>query len=318
MTDPFEAPFFEALREPVTPADPDPEFAGRLRRRLTREVFASSPGGTVSQQTVATRIHHLPARPPALTPYLVVSDARRALNWYAEVFGAQLRGELWVNQDGTIGHAEVDLGDAVLMFSEASDLWPDVPVRAPDSPATFSHSLHLEVDDVDASTERARRSGAAVEREPSDQPYGRASVIVDPFGHRWILLRQPVQARLARPTDPDRPPGRLRQGDVADVAMVARDARRAKEFYEAVLQVPFSAGHPGAWRAHQTSPPLSIMPSEGAEPEVQLSYRVDDIAAAVERVLAAGGHADPPVRRQFGLLADCVDDQGATFRLWQP
>jgi predicted enzyme related to lactoylglutathione lyase len=51
---------------------------------------------------------------------------------------------------------------------------------------------------------------------------------------------------------------------------------------------------------------------------VQLSYRVDDIAAAVERVRAVGGHADEPERKAYGLLAECVDDQGATFRLWQP
>jgi uncharacterized glyoxalase superfamily protein PhnB len=300
MTDPFDA-----LREPVTPVDPDPGFAGRLRSRLTREIFASA-GGTMSQQTVQTRAEREPARPPALAPYIVVSDARRAMDWYVEVFGAQRRGELYVNADGTIGHAEVGLGDAVLMFSEASDLWPDVPVRAPDSPATFSHSLHLEVDDVDASTARARRGGASVEREPADQPYGRASVIVDPFGHRWILLRQPAQA------------SGLRQGDVANVTMMARDARRAKEFYEAVLQVPFSSGHPGAWRTDETRPPLGILPSQDAEAGVQLSYRVDDIAAAVERVRAAGGHADEPGRRPYGLLAECVDDQGASFRLWQP
>jgi uncharacterized glyoxalase superfamily protein PhnB len=295
----------EALREPVTPADPDPEFAGRLRMRLTREVFAS-PGGTMSQQTVASGAEREPASRPALTPYIVVSDARRALDWYAEVFGARRRGELYVNADGTIGHAEVAIGDAVLMFAEASDLWPDVPVRAPDSPTTFSHTLHLEVDDVDASTERARRGGALVEREPVDQPYGRGSVIVDPFGHRWMLLRPPARA------------GRPRQGDVANVTMVARDAQRAKEFYEAVLQVPFSPGHPGSWRAGQTRPPLSILSSEGTEPGVQLSYRVDDIAAAVGRVRAAGGRADPPERKPYGLLAECVDDQGAAFRLWQP
>jgi uncharacterized glyoxalase superfamily protein PhnB len=300
MTDPFEA-----LREPVTPVDPDPDFAGRLRMRLTREVFAS-PGGTMSQQTVATRVQREPARPPALTPYIVVSDARRAMDWYAEVFGAQRRGELHVNADGTIGHAEVGIGDAVLMFAEASDLWPDVPVRAPDSPATFSHTLHLQVDDVDATTERARRGGASVEREPVDQPYGRGSVIIDPFGHRWMLLRPPTQG-----TGP-------RQGDLANVTMVARDAHRAKEFYQAVLQVPFSSGHPGTWRTAQTQPSLGIMPARGAEPEVQLSYRVDDIAAAVERVRAAGGHADEPERKPYGLLAECADDQGATFRLWQP
>jgi uncharacterized glyoxalase superfamily protein PhnB len=188
MTDPFDA-----LREPITPVDPDPDFAGRLRQLLTREVFAPA-GGTMSQETAVTGVEREPAWPPTLTPYIVVADARRALDWYVEVFGAQRRGELHVNADGTIGHAEVGIGDSVLMFSEASDLWPDVPVRAPDSPATFSHSLHLEVDDVDASTDRALRSGASVEREPTDQPYGRAAVIVDPFGHRWILLRRPAWA----------------------------------------------------------------------------------------------------------------------------
>jgi uncharacterized glyoxalase superfamily protein PhnB len=191
VTDPFEA-----LREPVTPADPDPGFAGRLRLRLNREVF-TSPGGIMSEQTAELQIDREPSWPPALTPYLVVSDARRALDWYAGVFGAQRRGEPIVNADGTIGHAEVDIGGAVLMFSEASDLWPDVPVRAPDSPATFSHSLHLEVSDVDETTERARRAGASVEREPADQPYGRSSVIVDPFGHRWILLRPPARRTRA-------------------------------------------------------------------------------------------------------------------------
>ena len=260
----------------------------------------------MSQQTVAAGAEREPAWPPALTPYIVVSDARRAMDWYVEVLGAQRRGELHVNADGTIGHAEVGIGDAVLMFAEPSGLWPDVPVRAPDSPTTFSHSLHVQVDDVDASTERARRSGALVEREPADQPYGRSSVIVDPFGHRWMLLRPPGRAT------------RLRQGDIANVTMVTRDAHRAKEFYEAVLQVPFASGHPGAWRTDQTRPPLSILPSRGAEPEVQLSYRVDDMAAAVERVRAAGGRADEPRRMPYGLIAECVDDQGATFRLWQP
>ena len=212
MTDPFEA-----LREPVTPVDPDPDFAGRLRMRLTREVFAP-PGGTMSQQTVATRVEREPAWPPALTPYIVVSDARRAMDWYVEVFGAEPRGELYVNADGTIGHAEVGIGDAVLMFSEASGLWPDVPVRAPDSPATFSHSLHLEVDDVDASTERARRSGASVER--SCRPALRSR----------LGARRPVRA----PLDPAQAAvagHRPHQGDVrtCDLAPI----RPGQEFDEA-------------------------------------------------------------------------------------
>jgi hypothetical protein len=172
-------------------------------------------------------------------------DTRLAEDLTAESFvglvrrgvGAQRRGELHVNADGTIGH-----GDAVLMFAEASDLWLDVPVRAPDSPATFSHTLHLEVDDVHASTERARPGAAAP---------------------RWNGSRSTSPAVGAR------------------------------------------------WSSTRSAP-------LGAEPEVQLCYRVDDIAAAVERVRAAGGHADEPERKPHGLTAECVDDQRASFRPWQP
>jgi uncharacterized glyoxalase superfamily protein PhnB len=298
MTDPFEA-----LREPVTPVDPDPGFAGRLRERLTREVFASTPGGTMSPQAAVER---QPAWPPALTPYITVSDARRAIDWYVEVFGAHRRGPDHVNADGTIGHAEIGIDDAVLMLSERSDLWPDVPVAAPDNPTTFSHSLHLQVQDVDGTTERARRNGASVERPPADQPYGRGAVIVDPFGHRWHLLRPPAGAT------------RLRQGDVANVTMTAPHPERAKDFYAAVLQVSFTESHRGAWRTEESKPPFGIFPSQPGETQVQLSYRVDDIAAAVERVRAAGGRAKEPERVRFGLLAECTDNQGTAFRLWQP
>jgi predicted enzyme related to lactoylglutathione lyase len=315
MSDPFEA-----LREPVTPADPDPGFAGRLRQRLTREIFASA-GGTMSQPTTSqqpTTTQHpttplRPARPrretawpPALTPTIMVSDARRAVDWYIEVFGAERRDEPYVNADGTIGHVEVSIDDGVLMLSEPSDLWPDVPVRAPENPATFSHTLHLQVDDVDGTTERARRAGAAVEREPTDQPYGRGAVIVDPFGHRWMVLRPPAGAT------------RLRQGDVANVTVKATDVMAAKDFYEAVLQVPFTSAHPGQWRTVETRPPLGIQPAGDEAPGARLSFRVDDIAVAVGRVRDAGGRATEPERKPFGLIAECADDQGTEFNLWQP
>jgi uncharacterized glyoxalase superfamily protein PhnB len=311
MTDPFDA-----LLEAVTPIDPDPGFAGRLRQRLTREIV-TSPGGTMPQPATTAPANHEPRQDPTLTPYLVVSDARRAIDWYADVFGGQRRGQLYVNADNTIGHAEVGIGDAVLMLAEASDLWPDVPVRAPDSPATFSHTLHLQVEDVDASTERARSNGASVEREPVDQPYGRGSVIVDPFGHRWMLLRPPPEAAAAT-APPEAATTARHQGDIGNVTMQVRDGDQAREFYEAVLQVRFSSAHPGAWRTEEINPPLSIRSREGTKPEVQLSFRVDDITAAVRRVRTAGGDAGEPSLMPYGLLAECIDDQGANFRLWQP
>ncbi|HEY0448829.1 VOC family protein [Actinophytocola sp.] len=311
MSDPFEAAFeaaFDALREPVVPVDPDPRFAARLREQLTRAVLDQQ--GLHQQgadMTTTQTVRREPAWPPSLAPYIVVSDARRALAWYAEVLGAQQRGEPHVDTDGTIGHAELGLGDAVLMLSEPSDLYADVPVAAPDAPTTFSHTLHLEVADVDATTDRARRRGAAVEREPADEPYGRRSIIVDPFGHRWLLLRPPARAT------------RFRQGDVARVTMIAADPGRTKAFYESVLQLPFTAGsQPGAWRADDTNPPLGLWSPEGVEPQVQLCFRVDDMAAALGRVRAAGGTAADAERKPYGLLAECTDDQGTRFQLWEP
>jgi Phosphotransferase enzyme family len=122
---------------------------------------------------------------------------------------------------------------------------------------------------------------------------------------------RPEQPRLqgtaaGGPGDPD--PG-TRLGDLESHEGSCRRARQRP----AGCRV-----HPGAWRTEETRPPLGIRSSQGAEPEVQLSYRVDDIAAAVERVRTAGGHAGEPERRPYGLHAECVDDQGATFRLWQP
>lgn len=177
MTDPLDA-----LRLPVEPADPDPTFTERLRAELRQAVL--NPLGDTMTETVT--------QTASLTPYLVVSDARAAQDWYVEVFGATQRGEPYVNEDGTIGHAEVAIGAAVLMFAEASQLWPDVPVAPPsDPPVKHSHTLHLMVSDVDGLTQRAVEHGATLERPPTDQPYGRGAVIVDPFGHRWILMKPP-------------------------------------------------------------------------------------------------------------------------------
>jgi uncharacterized glyoxalase superfamily protein PhnB len=301
MTDPFDA-----LREPAVPVAPDPSFAAELRERLTHAVL-NNPVEVQGDPMAVQTTGRAPAWPPALTPYIVVSDARAARDWYMEVFAATERGEPHVDSDGTIGHMELGLGDAVLMFSETSDLYPEVPVRAPDSPTTFSHSLHLDVPNVDETVVLARRRGATVEREPTDQPYGRGAVIVDPFGHRWLLLTPPPHAT------------RFRQGDIANITMVTPDSGRAKTFYETVLGLPFTAGRvPGAWNSPDIQPRFGIWSPANTQPQVQLCYRVDDISAAVERVTAAGGTAAEATREPYGLMAECTDDQGTNFQLWQP
>jgi len=297
MTDPLDA-----LRSPVRPVDPDPVFAERLRAQLRQAVL--NPLGENTMTTTETEL----TSPVTLSPYIVVADARAALDWYVEVFGATLRGEPIVNADNTIGHAEVAIGNAVLMFAEASDLWPDVPVAPPArTPAKHSHTLHLEVEDVDGTTGRAAAAGATVERPPTDQPYGRGSVIVDPFGHRWMLLKPPPH------------PTGGQDGDVAYVTMAVADDEAAKAFYGAVFGWEWRPGTvPHGWTPAGREDRFGLWGGgPGQRPEVQLCYRVSDVAAAVDRVRAHGGQAGEIDRKPYGLMADCVDPQGARFQLLQ-
>jgi uncharacterized glyoxalase superfamily protein PhnB len=240
---------------------------------------------------------------PTLAPYLTVADGRRAIDWYADVLGARQRGAPYVMPDGSIGHAELTVGDAVLMLSEGS---PQVPVQPP-SGGPVSHSVHARVEDVDATVARARAAGATVEREPGDQPYGRVAVIVDPFGHRWMLNAPPPGATRTRP------------GDVAYVTMVVADGERATAFYGAVLGWQFAPGSgPGRWAVEDARPGIGLWADPGQPREVQLCYRVADVAAAADRVREHGGQAGAVDRKPYGLLVDCVDDAGARFQLWQP
>jgi predicted enzyme related to lactoylglutathione lyase len=86
--------------------------------------------------------------------------------------------------DGRIGHAELQIAGARVFLS---DEHPESGFAAPASGAGSAVSLHLDVPDVDAVTARVAAANARVEREPSDNPYGRIGVIRDPFGHRWML-----------------------------------------------------------------------------------------------------------------------------------
>jgi uncharacterized glyoxalase superfamily protein PhnB len=175
MTDPLEA-----LRDRFIPVDPDQAFAARLRDRLERLLLTGSPAQTEEDEMTDTE----QTVTSVLNPYIAVSDARRALDWYEDVLGGHRRGEPYVMPDNRIGHAEVVIGNAVLMLA---DEFPESGHVGPRDPSTRSFSLHLRVPEVDELTRRAQAAGATVEREPEDQPYGRVSAIIDPFGHRWML-----------------------------------------------------------------------------------------------------------------------------------
>jgi PhnB protein len=122
----------------------------------------------------------------SLTPYLCVSDARAALDWYTTHFGASVLVEPVVMPDGRVGHCELAVGDGRWMMA---DEHPEIQVEAPLPGRGAAVTLHLEVDDVDSLVEQAVRGGAVLHRGPEDNDVGRVAVLRDPFGHRWFLNR---------------------------------------------------------------------------------------------------------------------------------
>lgn len=125
-----------------------------------------------------------PERLHSVTPYLAIRDAARALEFYKQAFGATELFRLPM-PDGRIGHAEMRLGDSVVMLA---DEFPEFGVRSPETLGGSPVSLHFYVEDVDAFFRKALAIGAR-EREPvTDRFYGdRSGQLEDPFGHRWWI-----------------------------------------------------------------------------------------------------------------------------------
>ena len=120
-----------------------------------------------------------------LTPYIAVTDARAAIEWYVEHLGAKVTMDPIVMPDGRVGHVELAVDGAGWMMS---DEYPEIHVEAPRTDRGAAISLHLTVKDVDSLVERVVAGGAELDRGPEDsEPAGRVAVIQDPFGHRWFL-----------------------------------------------------------------------------------------------------------------------------------
>jgi len=119
-----------------------------------------------------------------VTPYLAVDDAAQAIEYYKNVFGAK---EL-VRMDapgGTIGHAELEVGDSRVMLS---DPFPQASTKPPKELGGTSVSVFMYVEDVDGVVKQAVDAGAKVLMEVADQFWGdRLGTVQDPFGHSWSI-----------------------------------------------------------------------------------------------------------------------------------
>lgn len=120
----------------------------------------------------------------AVTPYLTVKGAAKAIDFYREAFGAVERMRMPA-PDGTVMHAEIAIGGSVIMLHDENPQWQAL---SPQTLGGSGSSIMLYVPDVDAVVRRAVALGATLTMEVADQFYGdRCGNIVDPFGHKWTI-----------------------------------------------------------------------------------------------------------------------------------
>lgn len=121
---------------------------------------------------------------PQVTPYLCIDGASAAIAFYRKVLGATERMRMPA-PDGRIGHAELQIGDSVIMLS---DEYPEMDMRGPKALGGTAVTMSVYVEDVDAVFDRAVNAGAKALRPVADQFYGdRTGTFEDPFGHRWSV-----------------------------------------------------------------------------------------------------------------------------------
>jgi PhnB protein len=129
-------------------------------------------------------VQPIPDGYPQVTPYLAVDGAADAIDFYTKVFGARERMRM-PGPDGKIGHAELELGDSLIMLA---DEFPDMGHRGPKAIGGTPVTINIYVADVDAAFQRALEQGATEVRPVENQFYGdRTGQLEDPFGHRWSV-----------------------------------------------------------------------------------------------------------------------------------
>lgn len=124
-----------------------------------------------------TSVKPIPEGYHAVTPYLLVQGAEKLINFMKNAFDAK-ETERYSMPDGSIGHAEVRIGDSVIMVADAQG----------DEYKPMAAGIHLYVEDCEVTYKRAIGAGATSVREPQDQFYGdRSADVNDQFGNKWWI-----------------------------------------------------------------------------------------------------------------------------------
>jgi PhnB protein len=155
---------------------------------------------------MASRVEEIPKGFHTATPYLTVKDGPGAIDFYKRAFGAEELFRMDV-PGGKIGHAEIKIGDTIIMLS---DEMPQGCCRSPESLGGTAVNIFLYVKDVDEVFQQAVEAGARISMPLSDMFWGdRYGQLTDPFGHSWSLathkedvhpeeLRKRAEAAMAK------------------------------------------------------------------------------------------------------------------------
>ena len=131
------------------------------------------------------KVKPIPDNYPRVTVYLAIDGASDAIEFYKKIFGAQERFRM-PTPDGRLGHAEIQIGDSVIMMADA---FPEMGVVDPKKLGGTPVSLVVYVEDVDATFSNAIKAGAKETQAVEDKFYGdRAGQFEDPWGHRWDVM----------------------------------------------------------------------------------------------------------------------------------
>ena len=129
-------------------------------------------------------VHHIPEGYHAVTPYLIIKDAAKAIEFYKNVFGATEVFRM-DGPGGKVGHAELQIGDSRIMLA---DEHPEMGYRSATTIGASPISLYVYLPDCDDVVKRAVAAGADLKKPVQDQFYGdRSGTIHDPFGHVWTV-----------------------------------------------------------------------------------------------------------------------------------
>ncbi|MHB8669537.1 MAG: VOC family protein [Acidimicrobiales bacterium] len=300
MPEPRNDPL-DALRAPVIPVAPDPAFASALRNRLVRALQAPNPEDNPMSTHLSTRPRNGFRHGDVSYVSLGLPDLARGRAFYGAVLG-------WKFLPGGSEHG-----------AQVADIVPMTGLWEGQRPVGGAHGavLGFRVDDIAVAVAAVRAHGGTVS-DPHPEPYAMAAEGHDDQGIPFYLHEMPPGAGGPPPTGTELHNGEI-QGDLSYLTMVVPDLDAARRFYGGVFGWTF-AGSGGGAQVSGVSPQIGMTtrPETGpAVPGVILCYRVEDIAAAVERVHRAGGEPREVAARPYGLESLCTDDQGTPFYMHQ-